>query len=473
MTVNEINLGAYTNGAGQGRSTFANRMKDEYVPAWEDYVHTGRVIAKYMAPKRGTMGGKRSLTSVMDSYPASFGIALFEGDDMPTPRTPTYFQPELMSRSIYGRLRWTGHVIDAAKKGDPVAWAKPAVEDLKVARIQFELNFCRMLYLGPHQILATASGAATVGVIPLYGRDARTSQNDDRHKYGSFYLRKGMSLSHVAASGGAVVPGGSLVDSAITSGGAYQNEFYLGAVDGPAAASPTATTFDSSGAAADFTTDVADESILVPFRSRVDAPGSDDADADSNFAGINGLMNLVANASRKTFVYGQSRSTYPMLEAFVDTNGTNGVRPFDEDRIAYAADKINDDGTGDDPDVIICHRSVRREYVKETKGDRRFEAVQTKKGYAKLVFSAGDVMLPIQTDRDCMPGLMWILESDGFGWMSEADLQMVGDGERFVVNKDAHETIFKKRGNVLHRKPHNNCLVDDIEYSTSGLTEIA
>lgn len=456
MTVTEISLAI-----GQARTTFANRFKDEYVPAWEDHVHTGRELAKLIAEKKGTMGGKRTLTSVMDSYPQSTGIALFEYDDQPTPRVGTYFNPELMSRRMFSRFRWTWEVEIAARKGDKVAWAQPKAEDLRTGRIQFELNFARMLYLGPAQVLATASGANTSTSIPLYGRNARTSANDDRHKYGKQYLRKNMSIGEVASSGSAVVPYGALATSNIT-GSAYQNEIYITALDDSTPTAPTATVNSART--------TADETILVPFRSRIDSPAGDTAAGDSDFAGPNGLMNLCVNAARKTYVYGQSRSTYPSLEGFVDDrSGT--VEPWNEDRISFAVDRANDDGTGDDPDTLLCHRSIRREYVKETKGDRRFESVQKTKGYAaKLMFEAGDVMLPIITDRDCMPGLMWALETDGFGWLSEADLQQLEDGERFVANKAAHEVILVKSGNVMTRKPHNNVLIEDIQFSVTGLT---
>lgn len=468
MTVSEITSGY----SGQGRNTFINRFKDEYVPAWEDHVHTGREVAKLIAEKKGTMGGKRTLTSVMDSYPQSTGIGLFENDDMPTPRVGTYFNPEMFSRRLFSRFRWSWEVQIAARKGEKVAWAQPKAEDLRTGRIQFELNFARMLYLGPQQILATASGANTTTSIPLYGRNTRTSANDDRHKYGTHYLRKNLSIGEVASVSSAVAPIGALATSNSTTGGAYQNEIYITALDQSTPTAPTATVISART--------VADETVLVPFRSRLDTAstgavsgsnaGTDDATTDSNFAGPNGLMNLVANTGRKTYVYGLSRTTYPSLEGFVDDrSGT--VEAWNEDRVAFAVDRANDDGTGDDPDTLLCHRSIRREYVKETKGDRMFAPVLKNKGFApKLSFEAGDVTLPIITDRDCMPGLIWAIESDGFGWLSEADLQQLEDGERFVANKASHEVILVKSGNEMTRKPHNNVLIEDIAFSVTGLT---
>lgn len=453
---------------GQSRSSFASRLKDEYIPAWEDHIHTKRVLARYIADKKGTMGGKRSLSSVMNSYPQSAGIALFENDLLPTPRTGTYFQPELISRTIYSRLRWTGHVERAGRKGNAVAWAQSRAEDMKTARIQWELNFQRMLYLGPYQALATASSinvdAATGGFDQLvfYNQDSRNSQNDNRAKHGLQYLRVNMSVGWVNNSAGVVQHGGSLIASNATG----TNEIYVTEMD-------DSTTSPTAGFSADFSplgTDPADETILVPYRSRVDAPGADGASTDSNFAGVNGLYNLIATSAVKTYVYGLSRTTVPTLAGFSVDNGSNGVRPFTEDYIAVGVDRCNVYGTGDDPDVIICNQAIRREYVKEVRGDRRFDPIIKKRGYAQLGFLANGIPLAIEEDRDCPPGDMNILESEGFGWFSEADMQMADEGERFVADRDAHEIVFVKSGNCMTRKPHNNCVVKDIEYSTRDIT---
>lgn len=439
---------------GSSRSSFLGRLKEEFIPAWEDHVHTKIVIASLLAKKKGTMGGRRSLTSVMSAYPQSAGIALFEGDTLPTPRTGEYFNPSIFSRAIYSRLRWTGHVERAARKGDKVAWSQPRTEDLRTARIQFELNVARMLYLGPRQLIGTISAYTDSGspnLLTVYGRDARTSQAADRAKFGTHYIRKNMSLWSVAT-----------VEGAPTNTG----EVYVTAIDNSTPTAPTLT-LDT-----DITTDPSDGHFLIPYGARKTSMGSEDADSDSDHAGINGLMNLAVDRNVKSYVYGLARSSYPTLEAVMINNGSSGVRPFNEDYVTLAVDRIGDDGTGDDPEDLLCHKSIRREYVKEVKGDRRFPEVIKQRGFGALKQTVGDLSLTLQTDRDCMPGVMWVLESDGFGWFSEADLQMVDDEERFVADKDAHEIVMVKAGNLATRKPHNNAMIDDIQYSVNGLTDI-
>ncbi len=454
-TVNEV-----TGVTGVSRNSFLYRLKEEFIPAWEDHYHKKVVIASLIAKKKGTMGGRRSLTSVMSRPPQSAGIALRENDDLPTPRVSAGFNPSIMSRAIYTRIRRTGHVERAARKGDKVAWSQPATEELRAARIQGDLNFARMLYLGPRQILGTFSGETSETVYPFYGRNSRTSQAADRHKYGLHYFRINMELDFLASS----VTGNPVIRN--TADGTTAGGSVISAMDATLA-NPTITIQTYSG------TDPADNSFSIPWNSRAASVDSTpDADSDSLYAGPNGLLNMVVDRNIETFVYGVQRSTEPTLEAVMINNSTGGVRPFKEDYVTLAVDRIGDDGTGDDPDTLLCHKSVRREFVKEVLGDRRFPEVIKTKGFGALKQVIGDVQLPLVTDRDCMPGVMWVLETEGFGWFSEADMQMVDEGERFVADKDAHEVVMVKSGNCATRKPHNNAMIDDIQYSVSGLTDL-
>lgn len=455
--------------AGQSRNSFLNRLKDEFLPAWEDHVHTKVIISKMIAQKKGTMGGRRSLSSVMATYPQSSGIALFEGDTLPQPRVGTYFNPQIFSRTMYSRLRWSGHVERSAKKGDKVAWAAPRAEDMKTARLQWEINFARMLYLGPRQILAHVSSVntgTTPDQITLYNRDSRASSASTRNRYGSHYLRVGMPVTHVASALPYGVP--VAADNYATLG---TNEPRVISIDNTGA-SPIITI--NRDASAEFGTAAAADDFIIPYRSRIDSPtafASIASTTDSEYAGSNGLLNMVSDSTFDPYIYGVSRTSQPTLNAWM-MNNSGTVRPFKEDYITLAVDRIGDDGTGDEPDVILCHKSVRREFVKEVSGDRRFPEVITKKGFGALKQTIGDVSLPLMTDRDCMPGVMWVLETDGFGWFSEADLQMADEGERFVADKEAHEIVMVKAGNLATRKPHNNAMVDDIQFSVTGLTDL-
>lgn len=460
--------------AGTGRTTFTNRLKTQFLPVADDHVHTKVTLPKLIAKKGGKMGGLESLTSVRDTLPQSAGIALFEDDTLFSPRAATYFQPKLHARDLYTRLRWTGQVERSARGAGEFAWAGPRQEDLMGAVKQFEINFARMLYLGPFQPLATVASYSDTGAgtITLSGRDSRTSAADDMWKFGAHYLRKNMPIDWVNSSGSAVDLDGNPV-----SGATPPAEYYVLTIDNSDPTAPTITT-GRSGAAANPSaaggTDPNAEAIIIPFGSRrtnMAAGGSAAASDDvTMYAGVNGLMQMVTDSTVYAKLYDLSRTTYPSLQGLRNTfSGT--LRPFSEDLIALGVDRIADDGRGEEPNILLMHRSVRREYVKESKGDRRFKEVQTEKGYGKLVFNAGGTLLDVETDRDCPPGIVFILMTKDFKWLEQKPMGPVDEGsERFVPDKDSREIIVHKSGNAMTDSPFNNGTIEDITYDTDALT---
>jgi hypothetical protein len=432
-------------------SSFLNRIKEEFLPAWDDHVHTKVVVSGLIAKKKGTMGGRRSLTSVISKLPQSAGIALFEDSDLPIPDTSTAFNPALMARSIYARMRWTGHVERSSKKE---AWEEARKSDLRLMRKQSDLNFARMLYLGRRQILGQVlsyeeSGDAS---MTMYGRDARTSVAADCNKYGAHYLRVGQRVSTVAT-----------IDAAETNQLSATNSIKISSI--------STATEPVIGLSGSWSTNPTDTSALVVPHGSRRASITAGAEMDSDFAGIYGLLDLASSYTMNAYLYGIDKSAQPTLAGKVNNNGSDGVRAFDENLINLLSDQINDDGLGDDATDQLMHKATRREYVKAVQGDRRFPEVITKRGFGKLTQQVGDVMLPVSTDRDCMPGVIWLLESEGFGWLSQSDWGGVDEGERFVDGKDAHELVFHKSGNCFTKRPCNNGMLDDISFSTTGLTD--
>ena len=464
MTVTESATSATT---GLGRSAFANRMKDHYLKAWPDYVNNMAELLKLLGGKVGTIiGGKRSLTSVMTAHSQSAGIAFLEDGDLATPRTPSYLQLELIARALNIRVRHTGHVERAARAGNAAVFAKPVKEQLASARKEHARNKNRMFYLGPVQGLATCQSItnATPAVATLYGRNARNSGTNHRHKFGAHYLRENMSVAIVTSSTDDGVP--DLYDPV-----GYSTERYVDSIDTSDVDNPTVTL---DGTVGDLTS--ADNgALIVPWGSRSASLSNDQADSaavDSLLAGVNGLFNLIVTADEKTFVYGASRSTNASLEGQKVVGSVAGtVEAFDEDKITLACDLIGDSAytDGEEPDCIVCHSSVRREFISEAKGDRRFKPVQTERGFGKLVFNAGGMEMPLVRDRDCPPGLMFVLNKKSFGWFEEAPMHMPDGGERFVSDKDAREIVMVESGNLATKSPASNAIIDDIEYSTSGL----
>ncbi len=442
--------------AGASRGSFAERLKDNFFPKWNDHIHTQTVVADLIAKKKGVMGGKQSLGSVRDTLPQYQGIALHEDATFLDPSASDYLQPILHARSLYGVLQWTGHVERAARGGDKMAWAKPRAEDIKGADKQFRINFARMLYLGPYQPLATVSSYnGTTDVATLYGQDARLSGASDFWKFGAHYLRKNMAIMHT---------------DGLTNSVASATVGYISAIDNSTFTAPTITIKSDLGLGSVVnwaTADPADGSFILPADSRRSSPST----TIDNYAGINGLLQMVTDTAPYANLYDLSRSTYNSLNGHRSVDSAAAERDFSEDLLQLTIDRISDEGVGDDVDCLLMNKAVRREYVKETKGDRRFKEVQTEKGFGKLMYNAGDNLVPLTVDRDCPAGIVFCLNKADFGWLEESPLDSIDEqGERFVASKDAHQIIMHKSGNVKTDTPLNNGTVEDIKFKMRDLT---
>lgn len=462
MSVNEV----VPSFSGLNRTTFLNRMKEQYLDKWADAVNSKTKALGMLGKKAGTIiGGRRSLTSVMTNLSQSAGVGLFEGDDLPEPSAPSYQQLEIFPRTLYCRVRFTGHVERAGRAGNSAVFAAGVKEQLASARKQHTIAKNRMMYLNPHQILGTVSAYNHgTGVVTLYGRNLRTSAANDRHKYGVFYLRENQAISFVNRSGGNVAAGGAtLNDNTVAA-----NVRTIASIDTSSVDSPTITL--NAINASDFSA-AADNVTIIPFRGRINSPSSG-AGEDSDFAYPNGLLNLVTDSTYKAFLYGVDRSlgANRFLNGNVFNNG-GSLQAYDEERVSLLMDQVAENRYANDnePDVILCNHSIRRAHVRAVRDERRFTPTTGKRGFEKQAYSHGDQLLPIETDKDCPPGLMWLLDKMSFGTFVESPIHMPDDGERFVVNKDAREVVLAESFNVACRTPAGNGLVDDQDYSTTNL----
>ena len=432
---------------GTGRSAFDNLGKDWYGAMWQDHANDKVVILGLIGKVRGKMGGRRVLNAVVSGYPQSAGFASQEGFTLQNPTSLSAFQPELITRSVYIRLRWTGEVEDAARAGDKAAFAGPRAIELRLARKQYGLNKARMAYLGPYQILgrvATGGWADATNTATLTGRNERTSLAADFWNFGRHYLRANMAIQWATTVTGDPVTAMATEQITVTS-------------PGGTVAAPTFITSTEP------TTDPVAGDRLFPWGSRRNSvAGATDANRDSHFSGYNGLSNLMLDTNIYSHVYGQTRTSFPTLSGARDT-ASGVLRPFEDMQIALMVDKIADDGIGDEPDCVVVHRSGRREVFKVGQDRQRLPAVQTGRGFAELTFNAGDRPIPYKVDRDAPPAMAWGLRRSTFGYLSNRVLASIDKGmDRFVSNEDAHEINWGERGNFFCTAPVSNGTVEDL-----------
>lgn len=454
MAVNETTIA----GGVTGRSAWDSLLKTVYGPLWQLHAYIKVVVTSQIMNPKGRMGGKAILSAIIDSLPQSAGIALFEYDDLPTARTLTALRPEMHTKDLYTRLQITGNVMRAAAAGDQNAWAQPMAQQLKLSRDQFMLNLARMMYLSEGQLLGKvqsayeADGAETV---TLFGRNARLSSVTAMHNFGVHYMRRNQSIWFTAANAPLGDPQPTAVERYIRS-----------TPDGSNVAAPRIV-LDADPAGGT----VVANGYAYPWGSRR-LPGTNNGASvvESEFAGPNGLFKLVGDSALYPTIYTQTRSSYPTLSGIRSTNG-GAPQVFSEMLIGLGIDRISDDGVGSEPDVLMLHRSTRREVVKELRGQRMFPVIQTESGFGKLTYSAGDTIVPYIVDRDCPPGLVFLLDTEHFGWLTNSNMGPLETGDRrFIANKDAVELNMHMSGNEFNVLPAGSGTVEDFSYLTNALT---
>lgn len=472
---------------GTGREAMDGLMKDWYGSLWEDHVNsTAKCLSLTGLGKvRGKMGGRRVLSAVIDSYPTSAGIAHFENASLVSPTSLTAFQPELISRSNYVRLRWTGEVEDMARAGDKAAFSGPRATELRLARKQYAVNKCRMAILGPQQVLGVTSAQSGSGTdsmtITMAGRNTRSSAAANFYNFGTHFFKKGQVIDFAAST-----TGYGLQNNGGLTAAAASNSWTLSTV------SSTALTFTKdSGYSATNKEPHVDGTHLFPWGSRREGSEADNSSHDSYYAGYNGLNNLMLDSGIYGWVYGLQKSAQPTLNGNRQVDNPGGsptARSFNDLLLILAIDNIVEEGSGEEPDTMYLNSAIRREVIQHlgmanatgytadgngTEGvqGRRFAPVQTTSGYAKLALVAGDRSMTYDTDRDCPPGMIYLIRKGTMGYLSNRTLSSVDKTpERYVADKDAHEIVMAERGNFFCTSPWTNGTLEDIDYSVTTLT---
>lgn len=451
-----------------GRSAWDPLLKTVYGPLWQLHIHTKTVIWSVRCTPKGVMGGKATLSKVINRAPQSSGISLFEYDVMPESDTLTAFSPEMHAKDLYSKIQITGNVIRAASRGDQDAWAQPLAKQLEVSRMQMQLNLARKAYLGYYDILGKISAnyeTAGANTLTLYGRDARTSAANSWWNFGAHYLREGMRVWFTPANDADGDPQGTQP----ANGAAGVVYIANGGIDTTDTSNPQVTL---SGDPAPFATaaNALNAYIYTLGSRRQDVNQADTASKESDFATFNGLANLLDDGTKYDAQYALARTDYPTLQGRRDT-GSGTPRAFDDQYVDLVVDRISDEGTGTEPDVLMLNRSTRREVVKSMRGNRQFAPIVSEQGYTKLAHQSGDNRLAYVVDRDCPPGLIFALSTKEAGWLSQSNLGPLDTGDtRWVSDRDAKDLLMHMSGNAYDPSPYGSGILEDIAYLTGGLT---
>lgn len=457
--------------AGGSRANLFNLFKNIYLPRMRDAINEEQTMLGIMNKSAGSvLGGQIALRAIMHRHVQSSGMFIFENADLPEPNSPAYAQLDLWGVTAAGRIRVTAQAKSAARAGDKASYGKPVAEMMKSARKNYGIKRNRAAWLGPLHIVGELTSYAHdgSGLMTLAPRNNRNYAANSRWINGTKYLYEGEELSFIAASGGNAVPLGNPTDDQDV--GANRRQILSISND----ASITITTIGGTAGAnppSNFAANSAN-ALLIPFGSRrttIDNSNADDTNFDSQLATGNGVLNMFVSQTEKSHIYHTPRATNPFLNGNVFHN-SGTLQAFSEDMLDLGISRSQEDrfNTGE-CDRMVTGRAERREYVKEAKNDRRFEPIQTKKGYTRLVYTAGDVTLPVFVDRHCPDHLIACIDSTNVNWFEEQPFTTDDDPKRFVANKLAEEWTFYEIGNYAAENHTGNSIHDDINSSASAL----
>lgn len=461
---------------GGSMAAFQGALKEQYFPRWNDMINPEARLWSMIAKNTvNGIGGIQTLFSVMDRHVASAGMPLLEDQVMASPTAPRFVKPAIWPKDHYARVRSTGHAERAAKAGDTATYIAVMKEQLRSAREQHHLMRNIEAYLGVLSPFAQLSAYAHdgSGLHTVDPRNNRTSAADGRWISGTKYLVEGFAYNIVSGSGSAPVQQGA---PTWTNVDGANERVILSIIDDTSFVGTTAGGTTGANDPSDYSAGAtANGALVIAYGSRITGhwDTTDDADADSKSGHGNGLATVLGNATTKAFVYSLDKASYPFLNSIYDAN-SGTLRDWDENELTFVFDQSAESryNKGGRMDVVMMGRAVRREYIRETKGDRQFSPVLKEKGWGpKLQYTAGDVSAMIEVDRHCPDFLAFGLQTSSFKRYVNTPLGMMDRNheDRFRDGRDSHEIPLVESDNLMCLNPQGNAQVEDINGSTTGL----
>lgn len=307
-------------------------------------------------------------------------------------------------------------------------------------------------YLG--RVNGAVSSSTTITLHPYGTIDARG-------RLSNILLRKNMLIDVIPVAHWASSPTVSQADA--------DEEFKVSSASdiGDRSAAPTIT---STAAVT-----LSDGDVLIPYRSRTrTATGSA---TGATLYGMIGLFQLIDDGTIATNLYGNSRTTYPILKSPV--NLSTSERTLTHTMLQALRSRLEDrcDQKELANHVIVSHSGVRNKYAADdATTNKRYiqegKAIGVVSGFndISMAFMGGDRLVPWVCDRDFPPGhLMYLnLEDLHVMWDKEPGV-MNEDGQtlRKVPGLDQYEMDFAGYGNFMMERPMHSARMSGLAGSYS------
>ena len=433
-------------GTVNGGSDFDVVLKEYYEGPVREHLNNSIPILKYVEKSKRKWNGRRVVFPVHLRRNHGVG-ARSETGTLPAAGRQEYAECRINSKFMYGRIELTGVVI-AASQGDKGSFASALRTEVEGLRRDLRVDFNRQVWGNP---VASAGGVAAgndtlsnnTGVIAQLNGNPDSLADGASQSFtfdgpGTRYIKAGQSLSFGTMTG----TNQGTVDTA-----AAARTLTVTSVD----TTTTATLKNSSGGAID----LADNDVCVLGDS-----------GDNSFnKEITGLSFMVDDADDN--LQELDTGNFPEWKASVLDNSGNGNRPLSLELMQLAID-TTDEVAGSEPDLIMGHHSIRREYINLLTSDVRYSPEQLKGGFQKLTYAGGTNPMPIEFDRMAPYNKLFFLNTKDIKMYTMKDWAWADrDGSTFSrkLNSDSWEAFMCWYGNMGLERRFSQTLLADIEVS--------
>lgn len=485
--LNDLNsTGGTTNQGSSTRLTFADRLKDNFVPAMRDFYadYKNQILGEIASNTGDRLEGNKNVTVAGTTMIVSAG-ARGQAQRLPTATASSSVRLEITSKKYEASLEMQPE-LEADARGGATSWEQAYAYELKSLMTFMEIDKNDIAQVGRAHPLwrytGAISGVTGVGAIAsITNRGSTATTYFDRglldRRAGTnsaFPAFRNRRISHVpngangvfgAPTTGVTWPSG---DRQTANDNVATDEIYVGGMDG----TPTAPTITHhSNGAIDTGLGAFSSGWAIPYASRAPSGYGTAADDITRHYSFEGLLSFLSRYDiGYAAVLGAAKSSAAGLQAFYDA-GSSGDRPFSDglmNVIMRQVMAIRDDGHL--PTKTLCTwagwERVSAQYdtykrMDPVIGNGGTTAVGNKPENFMLHAGAGSVMF-----KPCvlaMPKMMQIISPADWEKLPNIDFKLLEpQGNIRVPEYDGQRWDFIERFNIWCKDPQGQAVIDDL-----------
>jgi len=416
------------------KSNFDAVLKEFYEGPVREHLNNSIPILEYIEKSKRSWSGRHVRFPVHLRRNHGVGARGASGF-LPSPGRQQYVESKINVKQIYGRIELIGLAI-AASEGDKGSFASALRTEVDGLRRDLRVDMNRQVWGNP--VADTGGGVLNTGLLAKLNSEpaslaAGATVSVTFDEPGTRYLKAGMTLNIGTATG--------LGTGTLATGGTGQLD-----VDSVTSTTVAVLKNNTSGAI-----DVAENDICV----------RGDANDNTFNQEITGLSFIVSNADDD--LQEVDTGNNPEWKSTVlDNNDDN--RPLSLELMQLAIDST-DEVSGTEPNLVMGHHSVRREYINLLTADVRYAPEQLRGGFQKLTYAGGTRPMPIEFDRMAPYNKLFFINTGDIKLYVMKDWAWADrDGSTFSrkANSDSWEAFMCWYGDIGCERRFSHTLLDDI-----------